>query len=123
MAGVLFSAVISVGLPLTVLLYAFYRKRYMPFVLGVLAFVISQVFIRIPILQYLGEHSIAFSMFSAMHPVLFAIAVGLSAGIVEELARFIAMRFLWCSRIGSPVCYSVQGTEASKRCCLSAAVR
>lgn len=98
MIGITFATVISIGLPLTALLYACCKKRYIPFVLGVLAFVVSQVLIRIPILQYLGEHSTVYSMFSAMQPVLFAIVIGLSAGIFEELARFISMRFFMVQR-------------------------
>lgn len=92
MIGIVFAVSISVGLPLIALLYACYKKRYIPFVLGVLAFVGSQVLMRIPILQYLGEHSMLYLMFNATQPVLFAVVIGLSAGIFEELARFIAMR-------------------------------
>ncbi|MEI4831594.1 YhfC family glutamic-type intramembrane protease [Bacillus sp. FJAT-53711] len=98
MASIIFAAIISIGLPLTALLYACSKKRYIPFVLGGLAFVVSQVLIRVPILKYLGEHSTAYSMFSAMQPVLFAIVIGLTAGIFEELARFIAMRFFMKQR-------------------------
>lgn len=98
MAGIIFATIISIGLPLVALLYACWKKRYIPFGLGVLAFVVSQVLIRIPILQYLGEHSTAYSMFSAMQPVLFAVIIGLSAGMFEELARFIAMRFFMKQR-------------------------
>ncbi|KKE78539.1 MULTISPECIES: YhfC family glutamic-type intramembrane protease [Bacillaceae] len=98
MAGIIFALTISMGIPLMSLVYSFYKKRYIPFVLGVLAFVVSQVLIRIPILQYLGENSTAYLMFHAMQPVLFAIVIGLSAGIVEELARFIAMYFFMRQR-------------------------
>ncbi|MGG2066824.1 YhfC family glutamic-type intramembrane protease [Bacillus sp. S14(2024)] len=98
MASIIFAAIISIGLPLTALLYACSKKRYIPFVLGGLAFVVSQVLIRVPIIKYLGEHSTAYSMFSAMQPVLFAIVIGLTAGIFEELARFIAMRFFMKQR-------------------------
>lgn len=93
MAGIIFAVVISIGLPVIALLYSFYKKRSIPFVLGVLAFVVSQVLIRIPILQYLGEHNTIYAMFSVTQPVLYAAVIGLSAGILEELARFIAMRF------------------------------
>ncbi|WP_068677112.1 YhfC family glutamic-type intramembrane protease [Oceanobacillus sp. Castelsardo] len=98
MAGIIFALVISVGLPLMALLYSYYKKQYIPFVLGVLAFVVSQVLIRIPILQYLGEHSTTYSMFNATQPVLFAIVIGLSAGIFEEFARFTAMYFFMKQR-------------------------
>jgi len=97
-AGVIFTVVISIGLPFIALLYAFYKKRYIPFGLGVLAFVVSQVLLRIPLMQYMGQNSAAYSMFSVTQPVLFSIVVGLSAGVFEELARFVAMRFLMKQR-------------------------
>src|SRR5690625_1133151 len=37
-------------------------------------------------------------MFSAMQPVLFAVVIGLSAGVFEEMARFIIMRFFMKQR-------------------------
>ncbi|QWU45672.1 YhfC family glutamic-type intramembrane protease [Bacillus sp. NP247] len=98
MNGLIFTAMISCGLPLIALLYAFWKKRYIPYMLGVLAFVVSQVLIRIQILKYLGENSTSFSMFSAMQPVLFAVALSLSAGIFEEIARFIVMRYFMKQR-------------------------
>ncbi|PFK30460.1 YhfC family intramembrane metalloprotease [Bacillus cereus] len=98
MGGIIFATIIGIGLPIAILLYAFWKRRYIPYVLGVLAFVISQVLIRIPILQYLGGNSTTYSMFSAMHPVLFAIVIGLSAGVFEELARFVAIRFFMKQR-------------------------
>src|SRR5690625_1947925 len=94
MAGVIFAIVVGVGLPFIALLYAFYKKRYIPFGLGILAFVVSQVLLRIPLMEYLGQNSAAYSMFSVTQPVLFSIVVGLSAGVFEVLARFVAMMFL-----------------------------
>lgn len=79
-------------------LYACVKKRYIPFLLGILAFIGSQVLIRIPLLQYLQGNSTAYSMFQAMHPVLFAIVIGLTAGIFEEMARFFIMQFFMKQR-------------------------
>lgn len=92
-AGIVFTVGISIGLPLIMFSYACYKKRTIPFILGILAFLSSQILLRIPILQYVGENSLAYSMFSATQPVLFGIALGLSAGVFEELARFIFMSF------------------------------
>lgn len=94
MAGIIFTIVISIGLPLGGLIYAIYKKSYLPFVLGIIAFVGSQILIRIPILTYLGQNSFAYSMFQVTQPMLFWIALGLSAGIFEELARYVLMRYL-----------------------------
>src|SRR5690625_7645042 len=98
MAGVIFAIVVGVGLPFIALLYAFYKKRYIPFGLGILAFVVSQVLLRIPLMQYIGQNSASYSMFSVTQPVLFSIVIGLSAGVFEGLARFISMRFLIIQR-------------------------
>ena len=64
----------------------------------VLAFVVSQILIRIPILNYVNGTSTDFQMFSVMQPVLFALLLSLSAGIFEEVARFIAMRYFMKQR-------------------------
>lgn len=94
MGGNLFALIISIGIPVGFLIYAVIRKQLRAFLLGVLAFVGSQVLFRIPILQLLGEHSVTYSMFQAMQPLLFTIVLALSAGIVEESARYIFMRYL-----------------------------
>jgi len=70
----------------------------MPYLLGVLAFVSSQVLIRIPLLEFLQTNSVNFIMFSIMQPVFYAIVLGLSAGIFEEIARFIMMNFFMKQR-------------------------
>lgn len=94
MGSMLFAAVISLGIPLAVAIYAIVQRRFWPFMLGVLAFILSQVLFRLPILQLLEVKSIGYTMFSATRPVLFAILLALSAGLVEELARYFFMRFL-----------------------------
>ena len=98
MNGLIFTTMISCGLPLVALLYAFWKKRYIPYMLGVLAFVVSQTLIRIPILNYVNGTSTNFQMFSVMQPVLFVLLLSLSAGIFEEVARFIAMRYFMKQR-------------------------
>ncbi|MGZ7148962.1 YhfC family glutamic-type intramembrane protease [Bacillus sp. BC08] len=98
MNGLIFTTMISCGLPLVALLYAFCKKRYIPYMLGVLAFVVSQILIRIPILNYVNGTSTDFQIFSVMQPVLFVLLLSLSAGIFEEIARFIAMRYFMKQR-------------------------
>ncbi|MGE1127601.1 YhfC family glutamic-type intramembrane protease [Bacillus wiedmannii] len=98
MNGLIFTIMICFGLPLVALLYAVWKKRYIPYMLGVLAFVVSQILIRIPILNYVNGTSTDFQMFSIMQPVLFVLLLSLSAGIFEEIARFIAMRYFMKQR-------------------------
>lgn len=94
MIGIIFAVIISVGIPLIALLYAICKRCYIPFIFGVLAFVVSQMFLRLPLMAYVAQHSAVYSMFSVTRPVLFAIVIGLSAGVFEEIARFVAMRYL-----------------------------
>lgn len=93
MFGTIFAIIISVGLPIFAFLYAWKKKRYIPFLLGVLAFVVSQMLLRLPLLEFLQKNSTDFIFFSMTQPILFAILLGLTAGIFEETARFIAMRY------------------------------
>jgi uncharacterized membrane protein YhfC len=97
MTGLIFTVFISIGLPLGALLYALLRKGFVPYLLGVVAFVVSQPLMRIPILQFLGENT-DLHLYSMTQPILFSIALGLSAGVFEELARYIMMRFFMKER-------------------------
>lgn len=94
MLGIIFTICVSVGLPLLAFVYACIKKQSTSFLLGALAFVFSQVLIRIPILQYLQDNNTNYMAFSENNPVLFALIImGLSAGIFEEFARYFMMTF------------------------------
>lgn len=93
MAGIIVTIVISLVLPLLVFVYALYRQMSIPFVLGAVAFVVSQMVLRIPLLNYWGTHSVSYTMFQMTQPILFFIVLGLSAGVFEELARYVMMRY------------------------------
>lgn len=94
MLGILFAMGVSFVLPIILFLYACVKKRYIAFLLGVVAFTGSQVLFRIPILHYLQNDSSTYLIFRALHPIMFAIMIALSAGVVEELARFIMMKYV-----------------------------
>ena len=116
MNGLIFTTMISFGLPLVALLYAVWKKRYIPYMLGVLAFVVSQILIRIPILNYVNGNSTEFQMFSVMQPVLFVLLLSISAGIFEEIARFIAMRYFMKQRDWQSGFYLEQGMVVLRQC-------
>src|SRR5690625_6886710 len=96
MSGLIFSILVSIGVPLAFFVYACFRKQYIVFILGALAFVVSQILLRIPLLQYLGKNSTEFTMFSATHPVLFAMIICFLAGVfvVFVFFFFICLFFL-----------------------------
>lgn len=93
MVGIIIALMISILLPLCGLIYSLSTKRGLPFVLGILAFVLSQMVLRIPLINYVSDHSIQYHMFRVTHPVVFALFIGFSAGVFEEFTRFFAMRF------------------------------
>ncbi|WP_100404136.1 YhfC family glutamic-type intramembrane protease [Bacillus sp. FJAT-42315] len=94
MAGVVFGLLIGMMFPLAALFYCLINKRYFrPYLLGVLAFIISQMLLRLPLLQWLSGNVIAYDMFRATQPFFFALGLGFSAGIFEGIARYIAMKY------------------------------
>lgn len=93
MGQLIFALFISIGLPLLALIYAFYRKRPRAFLLGVLAFVVSQLVLRLPLLEYVSKNSTSFAMLRVTEPILYVLVLALSAGVFEELSRYVMMRF------------------------------
>ena len=93
MVGKLFFIGVVIVLPLCFFFYACYKRRFIAFLLGVLAFVISQMVIRIPILNFIAKESSTFQLWNATKPILIILLLAVSAGIFEETARFVAMRF------------------------------
>ncbi|MEG1846724.1 MAG: YhfC family glutamic-type intramembrane protease [Oscillospiraceae bacterium] len=69
-----------------------YKKIAKPFFLGALAFFISQIALRLPILQIILPKFSWYGAFSVNHPVLYCLFLGLSAGVFEETARFIFLK-------------------------------
>ena len=98
MAGWIFTIIFTVVFPLSFVIYAVLTKRWIPFFLGVIAFTVSQLLIRIPLLQYIEKNSMDFLFFSSQHPIWYAIVLGLSAALFEEGARYLAMRYLMKQR-------------------------
>ena len=84
---------ICYGLPITGLILLMRKRRGTgkAFVWGVAAFVVSQLLIRIPVLQLLLPN---FAWFGVMqlYPWRYGLFLGLTAGLAEETARWIAFR-------------------------------
>lgn len=79
--------------PITAALYcAVRRKRVRAVVFGVLCFVLSQICIRMPLLQYVLPRSAGYLLFTYTHPVLYLAMLGTSAGVAEEVGRYLFLR-------------------------------
>jgi uncharacterized membrane protein YhfC len=80
--------------PIGLMIY-FYRKEKISFIavlVGALVFFVSQVVLRIPMLQILGRQQWYIKM--AQNIWLIGPFLGLTAGIFEEVGRFLGFRFL-----------------------------
>lgn len=69
------------------------RRSVKPFLLGAAAFIVSQLFLRIPLLQIVLPGFVWYTAMTVRHPLLNWIFLGLTAGIFEETARWICIRF------------------------------
>ena len=94
MEGKLFFIIVTIALPISFLLYAIVKKALRPLLLGMAAFVISQMLIRIPLLRFVAEHSDTYRLLSVTKPIFIFILLALTAALAEELARWVAMRTL-----------------------------
>lgn len=88
--------IISIGIPIGVLIYIIMRKRqYLKsYLIGSIIFFISQIILRLPLLNFLNLKSDWFMMLSSLSPIVYSAILGLSAGIFEEVGRFLG--FKWC---------------------------
>lgn len=93
--GLIVGILICFGIPIicTVLLARGKKGCWKAFFFGVLAFTISQICIRIPILTRVLPNYGWFTLLQA-NKIVYGLFLGLTAGIFEECARWIGMRFL-----------------------------
>lgn len=91
--GTLLILFICIGLPLAIILWLQRRQHiWLSFFIGMLVFVISQIVLRIPMLQLL-QQDISFQLFT-LQTIPYAIFLGLTAGLFEEIGRYIGLRCL-----------------------------
>ncbi|GIP19221.1 CAAX amino protease [Paenibacillus montaniterrae] len=91
--GKIFLIIVTIAIPALGAVYALYKKRLIPFILGVLAFTISQMLIRVPLLNWLSENSSTYHVWNVTMPLLIIVLLAFSAGLFEEMARWLAMKF------------------------------
>jgi len=94
LAGLIFGVVVCYAVPIAGLVLCMRRKKGVgkAFFAGMTAFVISQLLIRVPILQFVLPQFAWFTVLQ-MSPWAYGIFLGLSVGIFEEAARWIGIRF------------------------------
>lgn len=69
-----------------------YKKTFKAFILGALAFLISQIVLRIPIINTILPQFAWYNVFQIKYPYLSWIFLGLTAGIFEEIGRVVLIK-------------------------------
>lgn len=95
--SILFMAVSAfVGLFIPIILAIFINKRYkaswLAILVGVFIFIVFQLLTRIPLLKYI-QKTYWYNYNLVVNPWLIYIMAGISAGIFEEVGRFIGMKY------------------------------
>lgn len=91
-AGII-SLLIGMGIPLTGGICFFARRdgTFLSFLAGVGSFVVSQLVLRIPILSFLGTHSVSYAALMASSIVISYGVAALTAGLFEETGRLVGL--------------------------------
>jgi|GEM_PF-362618 len=85
-------------IPCAALVCALIKREGYPFLLGIAAFTVSQILIRIPLINYISTNNPSFYMMQATQTILMLALLSFSAGIFEETARYLAIRYLMKKR-------------------------
>ena len=87
--------IICFGLPLLCILYLLIAKKraFIPVLVGAAVFVVFQLIIRIPLIQYVLA-PMDWWADMVQHPWLYGIFLGLTAGLFEEFGRYLGYRTL-----------------------------
>lgn len=75
-------------LPIGTLVFAWRKKGIFIWLAGALAFTVAQLVIRLPLLQWI-QMMPTVRLFSMMQPIIWLVILALTAGIVEECARYL----------------------------------
>jgi uncharacterized membrane protein YhfC len=89
------SLFLSLVLPLVVAVVLHKKLRFVwkSVLVGALVFLVFQILTRIPLLEYV-QSALSYQAFSMRHGILTGFLVALSAGLFEEIGRYVGFRFL-----------------------------
>lgn len=92
--GLILSVVIAFIVPILMLIYymVYKKQRLKPFIVGVLVFFISQIVLRMPLLSYVLPSQLWYMRLS-LNPYVYSIFLGLTAGIFEEVGRYVGFKY------------------------------
>ena len=88
------NVIICIGIPLGVFIYILVKKRnYLKsYVIGALVFFITQICLRLPLINNVMVKFDSFNIFKSFYPVTYIIFLGITAGVFEECGRYIGFK-------------------------------
>lgn len=109
MIGYIFVLVATLGLPVAAMLYMTKRIRTaQPVLLGASTFIIFQILLRSPLLLVLLPKSTDYVLFQVTQPILYVFFLSLTAGIFEEIGRYVMMkRFMKDAPVADAVAFGI----------------
>lgn len=93
------SLLICILMPIALIVYFYKREKIslLAVLIGAITFVVSQILLRIPLITFLNTQEWYKALTSNV--AFIAIFLGLTAGLFEEAARYIAMRYFMKNRL------------------------
>lgn len=93
MSGYMFLLVVVLILPLVAAIFmGLHLKTFWPVLLGAATFLVFQGLLRIPLLQWVLPKSVDYVLFQFTHPILYLLFLSVTAGIFEEVGRYVVMK-------------------------------
>lgn len=91
-----FALLVSLIMPILISIFLIVRSKtyFKPIIVGVITFLIFQVFTRIYIIQVILPTQVWYILFTYQYPVMYAFLLSLTAGLFEEIGRYIMMKFI-----------------------------
>lgn len=105
-----FSLFISIGLPILISIFLIIKSRtyFKPIAIGVLTFLIFQVFTRVYVLQEFLPTQVWYILFTYQYPTLYIFLLSFTAGLFEECGRFIMMKlFIKKANIKTAIAFGI----------------
>lgn len=114
--GYLFAVFCSLILPVSAaIIISVKSRRVLPVILGGACFFVFQICIRVPVISYVLPEIPEYVLFQATNPLLYMLFLSLSAGVFEELGRYLVMRrFMKKSSLTDAIAFGIGhgGVEA-----------
>jgi len=106
----IFSLLVSIGLPILISIFLIIKSKsfFKPVFIGVLTFLIFQVFTRVYLVQEVLPTQVWYILFTYQYPILYVFLLSFTAGLFEECGRYIMMKlFIKNANIKTAIAFGI----------------